>query len=117
MDVPGSSRRRCREPTPSSRRNARPRCSVTDLVQSRRRRREEADAAILAARAAAAPRCCEPAPTPTLSAFVPPASDRNVRQRVSASQNRWSAPPVPVLALGSGAPTPRRCTVLSELRS
>jgi len=52
MDVPGPSRRRCREPAPSSGRNVRPRCPMMNLVQSRRRRHEEAAVATLAAHAA-----------------------------------------------------------------
>jgi len=50
MDVPGPSRRRCREDIPSSARNVRARRPVPDLAASRRRRREEAAAATLAAR-------------------------------------------------------------------
>ena len=92
----------------------RPRCSIPDLVHSRRRRHEEAAAATLAARAAAAPQCCRSAPAPPLPASVPPAFDRNVRQRVPASPKHLSAPPVPVLDPGYAAPAPRRYTVISE---
>ena len=105
MDVPGPSRRRCREDIPSSARNVRARRPVPDLAASRRRRREEATAATLAARAGAV-------------------SARNVRQRVPlprvpfsgtaaavSSQNPAFAAQNPAFA------APRRYVVVREFSS
>jgi len=98
MDVPGPSRRRCREDAFSNARNVRSRCPTQDLVQSRRRRREEAAAATLAAPASAA-------------------SVRNVRARLPLSNVSLCAPAAAASVLKCVSAAPRRYTVLSELAS
>ena len=105
MDVPGPSRRRCREDIPSSARNVRARRPVPDLAASRRRRREEAAAATLAARAGAV-------------------SARNVRQRVPLPRVPLCVTAVAVsaqnpgfAAQNPGFAAPRRYVVVCEFSS